>query len=154
MSMSTETPSQIDSEVRRVIYDRFIHQAGPISRAQVAAELSLPEPEVTASYKRLADAHNLVLQPMSGEVLMANPFSAIPTAFRVVSGTRAWWANCIWDGLGVLAMTARDGSVETSCPDCGEALSLTVATDSLTRAEGVVHFAVAASHWWDDIVFT
>ncbi len=110
--------------------------------------------QVSASYSRLADAHTLVLQPESGEVLMANPFSAVPTAFSVISENGQWWANCIWDALGVLAMIATDGSVHTSCPDCGEALSLTTSRAHLIEASHVVHFAVPAARWWDDIVFT
>ena len=154
MSKSFEGTSEIDAEVRRLIYDRFITQGVSITRAEVATELSLPEAQVATSYNRLADAHMLVLQPASGQVLMANPFSAVPTAFRVASGTTEWWGNCIWDALGVLAMIAQDGTVQTSCPDCGEALSITVVATDLAYAEGIVHFAVPASHWWDDVVFT
>jgi len=154
MSDSPEKTSEIDAQVRKSVYDHFMTHGGPVFRAEVAAQLSLPEALVEGSYNRLAEAHVLVLQPASGQVLMANPFSAVPTAFRVVSGSRHWWGNCIWDGLGILAMTALDGTVQTSCPDCGEALSLSVAGTNLAHAEGVVHFAVPAAHWWDDIVFT
>jgi hypothetical protein len=154
MSKSLEGMSEIDAEVRRLIYDRFLTQGASISKAEVAAELSLPEVQVTISYNRLAEAHILVLQPASGQVLMANPFSAVPTAFRVASGAKEWWGNCIWDALGILAMIAQDGTVQTSCPDCGEALSITVVAADLAFAEGVIHFAVPAVHWWDNIVFT
>jgi hypothetical protein len=154
MSISPEKISEIDTEVRKLVYDHFMTHSASVSRAEVAAHLSLPEAVAEASYKRLAEAHVLVLQPASGQVLMASPFSAVPTAFRVVSGTKHWWGNCIWDGLRILAMTAQDGTLQTSCPDCGEALSLTVAAANLAHAEGVVHFAVPAAHWWDDIVFT
>ena len=154
MSNSTEKTSEIDAEVRRLVYDHFMTHGASVSRAEVAAQLSLPEALVEASYNRLAEAHVLVLQTESGQVLMANPFSAVPTAFRVVSGTRRWWGNCIWDALGILAMAAQGGTVQTSCPDCGEALTLSVADADLSHVEGIVHFAVPAAHWWDDIVFT
>jgi hypothetical protein len=96
----------------------------------------------------------LVLQPDSGEVLMASPFSAVPTAYRVEAGEQGWWANCIWDALGVCAMIRSDATVLTSCPDCGEAMSLTVEAGELLPAPGIVHFAVPAARWWKDIVFT
>jgi hypothetical protein len=154
MNSSLETASEIDVEVRRIVYDSFITHGISSSRDEVAARLDLPESEVAASFERLAAAHMLVLQPASGQVLMANPFSAVPTGFHVKSGSGAWWANCIWDALGILAMIAQDGTVETSCPDCGEALTLRVADGELAPSNSIVHFAVPAAHWWDNIVFT
>jgi hypothetical protein len=89
-----------------------------------------------------------------GEILMAPPFSAVPTGFLVESGGRSWWGNCIWDALGILVMLGRDGRVVASCGDCGTGMTLEVAGGALQHAEGVAHFAVPARRWWDDIVFT
>ena len=148
-------PSQdIDVEVRRLVYDAFISDGTATSQEQVAHQLQVPISEVRASFGRLAEAHMLVLQPGSGEALMANPFSAVPTAFRVEAGGRGWWGNCIWDALGICAMTGLDAIVRTSCPDCGEAMSLVVERSELKPAEGIAHFAVPAAHWWDDVLFT
>lgn len=144
----------IDQRVRGAVYDAFLTRGDAISKVGIAAELSIGESLIAESFKRLADARVLVLQPASGEVLMANPFSAVPTVFQVRAASRAWWGNCIWDALGIIAMTRRDGTVETSCPDCGEALSLSVVDGGLVPAEGVAHFTVPAARWWDDIVFT
>ncbi len=110
--------------------------------------------DVGQALQRLAGAHALVLQPASGEVLMANPFSAVPTAFVVSSAGRSWWGNCIWDGLGILAMLGADGSVATACPDCGEALTLSVRNGRVEGDPCLAHFAVPARSWWDDVVFT
>jgi hypothetical protein len=33
-------------------------------------------------------------------------------------------------------------------------MPVTVAENRLASGEGVVHFAVTAAHWWDDIGFT
>jgi len=49
---------------------------------------------------------------------------------------------------------ASDATIHASCGDCDEALTLTVQHGKLERADGVVHFAVPAARWWDDIVFT
>ncbi|HLE05156.1 MAG TPA: organomercurial lyase [Anaerolineales bacterium] len=155
MSSTSLGPSDaIDLPVRRIVYDGFITEGISLPRSEVAARLSLPETDVAAAFRRLAQAHVLVLQPESGEVLMANPFSSVPTAFRVTSGLMHWWGNCIWDALGILAMIAQDGAVVTSCPDCGEGVTLSISAGRLPHADGIVHFAVPAAHWWDDIVFT
>ena len=154
MSTLPDPLSDLDKHIRRFVYDAFITQSRAILKGEIASVLSLPEKDVAASSRRLAEAHMLVLQPASGEILMANPFSAVPTAFQVSSGSRRWWGNCIWDALGVIAMTGGEGRVETSCPDCGEALAMTVKDNRLAEAEGIAHFAVPARRWWDDIVFS
>jgi hypothetical protein len=85
---------------------------------------------------------------------MANPLSAIPTPFRVETERGAYWGNCVWDGLGVIAMLGGDGTLATSCPDCGARMSLGVRDAELAPAEGVVHFAVPAARWWENIAYT
>jgi hypothetical protein len=97
------------------------------------------------------DAHMLVLQP-SGELLMASPFSAVPTPFVTEAGARRWFGNCIWDALGILATLPSDGRVVTSCAGCGDAMVLEV-REGVVSGGGIVHFALPARRWWDDIVF-
>src|SRR5687768_8986868 len=88
-------------------------------------------------------------------VWMANPLSAVPTRFRVVTNDgRSWWGNCVWDALGILAMVGSDGAVDTSCPDCGEKIELRVKDGELQPVDAVIHFAVPAARWWENIAFT
>jgi len=126
--------------------------------AAFTAALACSAADVAAAYQQLADAHMLVLQPGTREVLMANPLSAVPTPFVVETqadaGTRSWYGNCIWDGLGVIAMLQGDGRVLASCGCCGESMTVSVDKGKVeTKPPGIVHFAIPARHWWDDIVF-
>jgi hypothetical protein len=121
--------------------------------AQLATQLGLGLDEVRDSLERLGAGRALVLQPSSREVLMANPFSAVPTPFAVHAGGQLYFGNCIWDALGIPAMLNNDGRITTSCGCCGEAMSLAVVDQRLEPAGGVVHFAVPAKRWWDDIVY-
>ena len=125
----------------------------PPTMAETASALSTPSDNVSASFQRLADGHILVLQRGSGEVLMANPFSAVPTPFLVRVGDLSWYGNCIWDAMGIPAMLKQDATIEASCGCCGTAMRLAVTNGSLEEAPGIVHFAIPAAHWWDDIVF-
>jgi hypothetical protein len=103
--------------------------------------------------RRLHDEHRLVLAA-NGRVRMAHPFSGVATDTRVHSGNREWYANCAWDGLGILAALGCDGVVVAHCPHCGEACGFVVSSGELEECECVVHFVVPAARWWDDIVFT
>jgi hypothetical protein len=138
-----------DLELRNRTYARFVE----LGRAPAAAELG-EESEVIAGWRRLHDAHALVLNPATDELRMANPFSAVPTAYRVSAGGRRWYANCAWDALGICAALGVDGTVESSCPDCGEPYSIEVRSGSADGDDLLFHCLVPARRWWDDIVFT
>jgi hypothetical protein len=109
---------------------------------------------VLAGWRRLHDAHALVLNRSTDELRMLNPFAAAPTAYRVRAGERWWYANCAWDALGVCAALHADGRVETSCADCGEPLVLEIQNERPDDGSLLFHCLVPAAHWWDDIVFT
>ena len=136
-------------ELRNRTYAAFVE----LGRAPSAEELG-DEVEVRAGWRQLHDAHALVLNPKTDEIRMANPFSAVPTAYRVQADGRWWYANCAWDAFGVLAALAVDGRVESSCPDCGEPYVVACRDHAVDRPDLVFHCLVPASRWWDDIVFT
>jgi hypothetical protein len=144
----------VTTEVRLHIYERFVADGHPPTVAETAAALGISEEEAAAAYRELEDARVIVLAPGTLNVWMANPLSAIPTAFRAETDRGSFWGNCIWDGLGIIAMLGGDGTLSTSCPDCGEAMTLAVRRRELEPSEGVVHFAVPARRWWDNIAFT
>lgn len=145
---------ETDLRVRAAVYDSVMSRTTPFTSRELAQELDLPLAEAKASLERLATGKVLVLQPESREVLMAPPFSAVPTPFAVLAADRVYFGNCIWDALGIPAMLSCDARVETSCGCCGEAMSMTVEGQALQRSEGLVHFAIPARRWWEDIVFS
>lgn len=143
-----------DARVRLTVYRHFVNRGESPSVARIGQELGEPAAAIAASLERLAAAHVLVLDPRSREIWMAMPFSAVPTAFRVRTGTGEWWANCAWDALGISAMLEAPAEVITSCPDCGGPPPIRTTGRALSAGVGVVHFAVPAAEWWNDIGFT
>lgn len=150
----SEGAAEFDSRVRLATYRHFVDTGAAPSPAEVAAVLASTAGSVQEAWERLAEEHVLALQPGSGALWMAMPFSAVPTAFRVRTARGAWWANCAWDALGIAAMLDSPAVVETTCGDCGEAMTLETAVGAQQFGEGLVHFAVPARNWWDDIGFT
>ena len=146
--------STLDNRVRLHLYERFVADGRPPSPEETAEALGVASEEAEAAYRRLEQAHVVVLAPGTTNVWMANPLSAYPTPFRVETGRGAYWGNCIWDALGIPAMLGVDGDVRTSCPDCGEPLVLRVRGGSLEPADVVCHFAVPAARWWENIGYT
>ncbi len=146
-----ELAQQLDQQVRWQVYDSTMRSGLPPSVAQVAAETGLAVDAVRESFERLATARILVLQE-DEEILMANPFSAVPTPFHVKAGEVEAYGNCIWDALGIPAMLGADGVVSCSCGDCGAAMEVRVTKGEVIGA-GLMHFAIPARLWWKDIVY-
>jgi alkylmercury lyase len=144
-----------DDDVRLHILRELIANGAAPSVQDTGAALGLSEFDAAAAYERLAANRVIVLEPGTRDVLMAAPLSAVPTphVVRMADG-RSHYGNCVWDALGVIAMRGLDGDVETECADCQAPLRLTVRNGELEAADPVVHFAVPAARWWENIVFT
>jgi hypothetical protein len=151
--MSDDGVEQLAERVRRVVYAKCAEGEVPTA-LDLSQLLARPLGVVQDTLRWLATQRALVLQS-NGEILMAEPFSAVPTAFLIRSGNAQWWGNCIWDGLGVAAMLRLDADIITACQCCGTRLQISVAHgERLTNGAGVAHFLVPARLWWDRIVFT
>jgi hypothetical protein len=143
-----------DGRVRLRIYREIVSSGRVPSAEEVATRMRRPVEDIRSSFKRLEAGHALTLEKDTREIMRAAPFWASPTGFQVESGRRSWWASCIWDALGVPAMLGRDARILTGCGCCGEAMTLSVRDGRLEQARGVIHFAVPARQWYDDLVFT
>ncbi|HEX2779371.1 MAG TPA: organomercurial lyase [Gemmatimonadaceae bacterium] len=154
--------TDLDARVRLAVLESFLRGERP-SVANVARDVADSEAEVGAAFERLAAGRAFLLEPGTRDIRMAAPFSGVPTDHRVHIGGREYFANCIWDALGIPAMLAAAGRpsearVETRCLDCGAELALAVDADRVVAESPglapVAHFAVPAAGWWADIVFT
>jgi hypothetical protein len=143
-----------DIELRNATYRLFAETGRAPSAADVASVTGRRHAEVLAGWRRLHDSHALVLDDDRTSIRMANPFSAVPTAYRVRADGREWFANCAWDAFGICAALGVDGDIRTECPDCSAAITTGVRDRQPTNAELVFHCLVPASQWWDDIAFT
>ncbi len=143
-----------DFGLRTLTYRLFVDLGRAPTASEVAESGALRVDEVLSGWRRLHAQHALVLSAATPEIRMANPFSAVPTAYRVQAAGRWWYANCAWDAFGICAALHSDGRIETSCADCGEPLTVEVQEKRPDDESLVFHCLVAAARWWDDIVFT
>ena len=142
-----------DIELRNATYRRFVELGQAPTPVDLAEATGRSEAYVRAAWRRLHDAHALVLDE-SGRIRMANPFSGMPTPYRVLADGRSWYGNCAWDAFGICAAVHADGRIETTCPDCGDAIVVDVRDGEPDDASLRFHCLVPAARWWDDIIFT
>ncbi len=142
-----------DFRLRTVTYSLFVELGRAPTAVEVAESGAWVKDDVVSGWRRLHDQHALVLNSATAEIRMANPFSAVPSAYRVQVDGRWWYANCAWDAFGICAALHTDGRIETSCADCGRPLTISV-RDERPDDTLLFHCLVPAARWWDDIVFT
>lgn len=150
-------PGQIsdqDLAVRTFVYQHFVQTARPPTVAETAVYFHIPANQIEESYQRLHDNHFFFLEPGTLDIRMANPFSALPTKFRVQVGPVAYWANCAWDMLGIPAALHQDAVIEAGYEDGGETAVLTITNGQLQHSGGVIHFPLPVCYWYDDLILT
>jgi hypothetical protein len=143
-----------DVELRKTTYRLFVELGRAPTAGEVASDRGLTLDATREGWRRLHEAHALVLDPAHGEIRMANPFSAVPTAFRVRADLRSWFGNCAWDAFGIGAALHVDSEIDTECADCGSPLTISVRDGKPDDEDLLFHVLVPAQEWWQDIGFT
>jgi hypothetical protein len=144
---------QADIDLRNATYRRFVELGRAPSATELTGATGLTTEAVAEGWRRLHDAHALVLDG-AGAIVMANPFSGRPTPFRVEAAGRSWFANCAWDAFGIGAALGVDSEIHTACQDCAEPLTIRVRDGRPDDTSLVFHVLVPAAEWWTDIGFT
>jgi hypothetical protein len=139
-------------DVRACVYESAMMTGRIPLIDDLSRALGVPDDEVRALLRQLAQDHMLVLQPGSGEILMAMPFSAVPTTFEVETGRFWTFGSCVWDAFGVGSMLSQTVRIRTACPCCS--VSIIIDTDRVPDDGSIAHFGVPAARWWDDVAFT
>ncbi|MCL4296823.1 MAG: alkylmercury lyase family protein [Anaerolineae bacterium] len=140
--------------VRAFIYEQFAATTRPPTVEETAAHFRLSSEQAATLYQELHHRHALFLDAGTSTIRMANPFSAIPTPFRVYARGRVYWANCAWDSLGIPAALHSEARIETRCAESGQPVTLAVQQGRVVDQGELVHFLVPFRRWYDDLVFT
>ena len=143
-----------DTQVKLAVYRHFA-ETGDRPTAEDIGEIAGAEVrEVLDAYARLRAQRVLVLEADGSSILMAPPFSGVPTQHVILASGKQYFANWAWDALGVLAALHLPGEVHSRCEQSGEPLHLQVDLDGPGASTWLFHCLVPAAKWWDDIVFT
>lgn len=143
-----------DLQIRHQIYQFFADRCRPPTSYEISERFKLPPDVVELAFRRLHDRHMIFLNAATGQIRMANPFSAVPTNYRVRAGEKVWWANCAWDTLGIAAALNLDVDIEANHPGDGQTLSLKVLRGEVTEPDLLVYFPLPCQQWYDDLVYT
>jgi hypothetical protein len=155
--MTSAAPTDLAPRVRLTIFERFLADARPPLVEELMPAFALGRSDVEAILRDLAEARHIALVPGTARILMAFPFSAIPTPFRAEVRNTAYFANCSWDVIAFHAMLGDEVRVTSACHHCARPIKVVMADGAARRVEpasALVHLALPPSRWWEDIVAT
>jgi hypothetical protein len=147
----------VPARLRAFVYQHFLEHAVPPVVERLMTDFSLSRDDAGEVLEGLDAARHLALLKGTSRILMAWPFSAIATPFRVEVGGRRYFANCAWDAVAFHAMLRQDVRVDSFCDHCAEPISLDLRGGRAVRSdppEALVYLALPAARWWDDIITT
>ena len=140
--------------VRSAILETLAATGSAPTPTEVAERLGEDVAPVLGAWDHLREARAIVTGEDGISILMANPFSGVPTEHTFESAGVRYYANCGWDALGIPAALGRTGVVRSRCANSGEPLELEVTEHGPEPCDWLFHSLIPAAQWWDDIVFT
>ena len=147
----------VPARVRKFVFDHFREHATPPVVEQVMTAFSLSRDEASDVLRALEPARHVALVKGTARILMAFPFSAIATPFRVAVGERRYFANCAWDAVAFHAMLRERIWIESFCHHCAAPIHIEMDRGraiAVDPPDALVYLALPAAQWWDHILTT
>ena len=160
-------------QIRHFVYNHFADTTHPPSVDETAQHFNISTEEAGEYYKELHKRHAFFLELEKLSVRIANPFSGIPTDFKIHANGKTYYANCAWDMLGIPAALHTDAVIEAVCTESNEPVQLEIRDGQImksrseakwtkpqspsyqsTESQLLIHFPLPFARWYDDLVFT
>lgn len=144
--------------VRKFVYDRFQQTSHPPVAEEIARQFEIDRHQAVETLQSLQAERMLALTPGTARILMAHPFSALTTPYRVTlpSGQR-FFANCAYDAVNIQLALKEPVQIDSFCYHCCEPIQIDLADEAVRSArpqDPVIYFGLPFAHWWDDIIHT
>lgn len=148
----------LENRVRHFVYQRFAETSNPPVLEEIMAQFGLSRNEGYEALKTLESQRGLALLKGTQRILMAWPFSAVATPFRVrLENGKEHFANCAWDAVAFHVMLEQAVEIDSFCHDTGERIKVRIGNNGEVEAHPpstLVYLGLPAARWWDDVVNT
>jgi alkylmercury lyase-like protein len=160
-------------QIRHFVYNHFADTTHAPSVDETAQHFNISTEEAGEYYKELHNRHAFFLDLETLTIRMANPFSGIPTDFKVLANGKTYYANCAWDMLGIPAALHNDAVIEAVCTESNEKVQIKIKDGQIIKSRSeakwtnpqstsyqstdsqlLIHFPLPFARWYDDLVFT
>jgi len=145
------------SVVRKYIFDHFFEYTTAPPLEEVMQRFKLTRREAFESFGELEADHHILLVPGTQRILMANPFSAVATPFRVYVGSKRFFANCAWDTISLHVMLELDARIESFCHHCAESIEISLSRGEMRSSKPsspLIFLSTPVANWYDNLINT
>ena len=143
--------------VRKYIFDHFFEYTTAPPLEEVMERFKLTRKEAFESFRELEADHHITMVPGTQRILIANPFSALSTPFRVFVGNKRYYANCAWDTVAIHVMLELDAQIESFCHHCAESIELVLSKGQVKSSKPsspLIFLSTPVSKWYDNLIDT
>ena len=150
-------PNCEPTHVRKFIFDHFFEHSSAPALEEVMEKFGLTRKEAFDRFKALESDHHILLVPGTQRILMANPYSAVNTPFRVHVGDRQYFANCAWDTVSMHVMLGMDARVESYCHHCAEPIRIMLSGGKAVSGSPkapLIFLSTPVANWYDNLINT
>jgi hypothetical protein len=143
--------------LRKYIFDHFYELSIAPTLEETMQHFGLSRKEAFLRFKGLESEHHIHLVPETQRILMANPYSAVTTPFRVFVGGKRYFANCAWDTISMHVMLDSDVKVESYCHHCAEPIEITISDGKVRSSRPpvpMIFLSIPVAKWYDNLVNT
>ena len=150
----------MSADVRKYVFEFFLENASAPVLEQIMRKFGLDRAKAYKALAELEAAHHILLVPGTQRILMAFPFSAVVTPFKVrlVENGKEYFANCAWDSVAFHPMLRKEQRINSYCHHCAEEISIHIKDDKKISArpnsDPLVFLSIPAAKWWDNILLT
>jgi len=142
-------------QIRHFVYQHFAETTLPPSVEDTAAHFNISTKETREYYKVLHNLHFLFLDINTHAILVADPFTGIPTDFKVHTKDKTYFAKCFWDAFGITAaLHSNNAVIEAICTGSNKSVQLEITNGQVTNNDILVHFSPPPSRSYENLVFT
>ena len=142
-------------QIRYYVYQHFADTTHPPSVDATAVHFDISAKETREYYKILHNHHVLFLDVDTYAIRVADPFTGIPTDFKVHTNGKTYFAKCFWEALGIpAALQSNDAVIEAVCTGSNEKAQFEISHGQVTGNDLLMLFSLPASRSYDELVFT
>jgi len=142
---------------RKYIFDHFFEYTTAPPLEEVMQRFKLTRKEAFNRFRELEADHHILLIPGTQRILMANPFSAVSTPFKVYVGGSRYYANCAWDTVALHVMLEKEARIASFCHHCADSIEITMSGGEVKASSPpspVIFLSTPVANWYDNLINT
>lgn len=149
---------ELHKHIRKFVLDHFVEYSRAPLAEEIMERFKISKREVFNALDSLEKGRLLYRLKGTQRILMAHPFSNMPTSYQVITESgKIYYANCAWDSVALHFLLRQPVQVKSYCFHCSDVIQLALRNEKLVEKKPenfLVHFSKPLAQWWEDVVDT